>query len=79
MRFLITGTAGFIGFHLARRLIANGHWVSGVDGMTPYYDVKLKQARHALLERSNAFRAHVVDAGGDVPRCGGSPRTTGPT
>ena len=60
MRFLITGTAGFIGFHLARRLIANGHWVSGVDGMTPYYDVKLKQARHALLERSNAFKAHVA-------------------
>jgi UDP-glucuronate 4-epimerase len=60
MRFLITGTAGFIGFHLARRLIADGHFVCGVDGMTPYYDVTLKQARHALLERSNAFRGHIV-------------------
>jgi UDP-glucuronate 4-epimerase len=60
MRFLITGTAGFIGFHLGRRLIESGHWVSGLDGMTPYYDVKLKQARHALLERSNAFKGHVV-------------------
>ncbi len=60
MRFLITGTAGFIGFHLARRLIADGHFVSGLDGMTPYYDVTLKQARHALLGRSNGFRGHVV-------------------
>ena len=58
MRILVTGTAGFIGFHLARRLIADGHFVSGVDGMTPYYDVSLKRARHALLARSNAFRAH---------------------
>lgn len=60
MRFLITGTAGFIGFHLARRLIADGHFVRGVDGMTPYYDVALKQARHALLARSNAFAGHVA-------------------
>src|SRR5271156_5910943 len=60
MRFLITGTAGFIGFHLARRLIADGHFVSGVDGMTPYYDVTLKQARHAVLARSNAFAGHIA-------------------
>jgi UDP-glucuronate 4-epimerase len=60
MRFLVTGTAGFIGFHLARRLIADGHFVNGLDGMTPYYDVRLKQVRHALLARSNAFRAHVA-------------------
>ncbi|WP_026784696.1 NAD-dependent epimerase/dehydratase family protein, partial [Pleomorphomonas koreensis] len=57
MRFLITGTAGFIGFHLARRLLDDGHFVVGFDGMTPYYDVRLKEARHALLERSNGFRA----------------------
>lgn len=60
MRVLVTGTAGFIGFHLARRLIADGHFVSGVDGMTPYYDVSLKQARHSLLGRSNAFREHIL-------------------
>jgi UDP-glucuronate 4-epimerase len=60
MRFLITGTAGFIGFHLARRLVADGHFVSGVDGMTPYYDVTLKQARHAVLARSNAFTGHIA-------------------
>jgi UDP-glucuronate 4-epimerase len=57
MRFLITGTAGFIGFHLARRLLDAGHFVTGFDGMTQYYDVRLKEARHALLERSNGFRA----------------------
>ena len=45
MRCLVTGTAGFIGFHLARRLIAEGHEVIGVDGMTPYYDVQLKENR----------------------------------
>jgi UDP-glucuronate 4-epimerase len=58
MRCLVTGTAGFIGFHLARRLIADGHEVFGVDGMTPYYDVRLKEARVAQLERHNAFHAH---------------------
>ena len=38
MRILVTGTAGFIGFHLARRLLADGHQVAGVDGMTDYYE-----------------------------------------
>src|SRR5262249_39700686 len=37
MRFFVTGTAGFIGFHLARRLLADGHVVQGIDGLTPYY------------------------------------------
>jgi UDP-glucuronate 4-epimerase len=60
MRVFITGTAGFIGFHLARRLLADGHEVCGLDGMTPYYDVSLKHARHALLARSKAFRGHVA-------------------
>lgn len=60
MRFLITGTAGFIGFHLAKRLLADGHEVQGVDGMTPYYDVELKKARHAELAKSNHFTAHTL-------------------
>ncbi|BCJ89996.1 NAD-dependent epimerase [Terrihabitans soli] len=59
MKVLITGTAGFIGFHLARRLLDSGHFVTGFDGMTPYYDVALKEARHALLKRSNGFSEHV--------------------
>jgi UDP-glucuronate 4-epimerase len=60
MRFLITGTAGFIGFHLAKRLLADGHDVQGVDGMTPYYDVALKKKRQALLTKSNRFTAHTL-------------------
>lgn len=58
MRYLITGTAGFIGFHLAKRLLQQGHEVTGIDGMTPYYDVKLKEDRHAQLEQFDGFRAH---------------------
>ncbi|ACL59393.1 NAD-dependent epimerase/dehydratase family protein [Methylobacterium nodulans] len=49
MRCLVTGTAGFIGFHLARRLLAAGHAVVGVDGLTDYYDVALKRARLSAL------------------------------
>ena len=60
MRFLITGTAGFIGFHLARRLLVDGHDVQGVDGMTPYYDVTLKKKRQSLLTKSNRFTAHTL-------------------
>ena len=54
-RVFITGTAGFIGFHLALRLLAEGHEVHGYDGMTDYYDVRLKEDRHALLARHNGF------------------------
>jgi UDP-glucuronate 4-epimerase len=60
MRIFVTGSAGFIGFHLCRRLIALGHDVVGLDGMTPYYDPALKQARHAELLRSNLFQAHEI-------------------
>src|SRR5258707_12384495 len=56
MRSLITGIAGFIGFRLASRLLEDGHFVTGFDGMTRYYNVKLKAARHALLKRTNRFR-----------------------
>lgn len=56
MRILITGTAGFIGFHLARRLLDEGHFVVGFDGMTDYYDLRLKERRHEILSRSNGFK-----------------------
>ncbi|KIC45598.1 UDP-glucuronate 5-epimerase [Ruegeria sp. ANG-S4] len=54
-KVLITGTAGFIGFHLAKLLLANGDRVHGFDGMTDYYDVRLKQRRHAALLQSPNF------------------------
>lgn len=56
-RVLITGTAGFIGFHLARLLLSEGHRVHGYDGMTDYYDVSLKKKRHAMLLQSEGFGA----------------------
>jgi UDP-glucuronate 4-epimerase len=56
MRYFVTGTAGFIGFHLARRLLADGHEVIGFDGLTPYYNVKLKHMRHAALAQYPAFQ-----------------------
>lgn len=60
MRYFITGTAGFVGFHLARRLLAEGHAVAGYDAMTDYYDPALKRARHEILGRAGAFRATVA-------------------
>ena len=56
-KILITGTAGFIGFHLARLLLAEGFRVHGYDGMTDYYDVSLKQRRHAILLQTPGFSA----------------------
>ncbi|MCO5730653.1 NAD-dependent epimerase [Rhizobium sp. SSA_523] len=56
MHYMITGTAGFIGFHLARRLLEEGHRVTGLDGLTPYYNLRLKEARHAALGQFPAFR-----------------------
>ena len=51
-RVLVTGAAGFIGFHLSRRLLKDGYHVTGIDNLSPYYDVKLKEAR---LERLTPF------------------------
>jgi UDP-glucuronate 4-epimerase len=49
MRILVTGSAGFIGFHLAERLLRDGHDVAGLDNFNDYYSVRLKRDRHALL------------------------------
>ena len=52
----VTGTAGFIGFHLARHLLDEGFDVVGYDGLTDYYDVTLKEERHRILSGSPRFR-----------------------
>ena len=61
MQILVTGSAGFIGFHLARRLLREGHLVTGIDSFVPYYDLRLKEARHALLEAEPGFRGLRLD------------------
>jgi len=55
-KILVTGSAGFIGFHLCKRLLDKGFEVFGLDAMTDYYDVRIKQERHRLLStQSNRF------------------------
>ncbi len=56
-KIFITGTAGFIGFHLAQNLLDRGHDVIGFDGITDYYDVSLKQRRHQILKENPRFTA----------------------
>ncbi|MES2096918.1 MAG: NAD-dependent epimerase/dehydratase family protein [Pseudomonadota bacterium] len=58
MRVLVTGSAGFIGFHTARLLLDQGATVLGVDNFTPYYDPALKERRNAILEQYPDFTLH---------------------
>ncbi|MEO1920972.1 MAG: GDP-mannose 4,6-dehydratase [Sphingomonadaceae bacterium] len=57
-KVFITGSAGFIGFHLAQHLLDEGFAVVGYDGMTDYYDVRIKQRRHQMLSQNEHFAAH---------------------
>lgn len=64
MRILVTGAAGFIGFHVARRLLADHHEVVGLDSVNSYYDLRLKEGRLALLAQQRTFefvRAALTD------------------
>ena len=58
---LLTGVAGFIGFHVARRLLDGGRAVVGIDNLSPYYDVTLKEARLRQLEGLQGFRFDRID------------------
>lgn len=60
-RVLVTGAAGFIGFHLAGRLLKEGGRVVGVDNLNAYYDVNLKKARLAILKKYDNFTFHKID------------------
>lgn len=57
---LVTGSAGFIGFHLSRLLLEKGCRVIGIDGMTDYYDVSLKERRHQILSEYDKFSCHII-------------------
>src|SRR5260370_25517950 len=61
MSWLVTGSAGFIGFHLASYLLGRGERVIGVDNLNPYYDVRLKRARLAKLRSRVGFKFHRID------------------
>ena len=58
---LVTGAAGFIGFHLSRRLLQNGCRVTGIDNLNDYYDVSLKKARLEILNKNRAFSFQKID------------------
>lgn len=60
-KFLVTGTAGFIGYHVAERLLARGDEVLGVDNVNDYYDVNLKRSRLARLAPKPGFRFAEID------------------
>ncbi len=67
MNILVTGSAGFIGFHLSKRLLENGHSVVGLDNLNAYYDPRLKEARLAILNRQPGFsftRTDLADESG---------------
>ena len=66
MKILVTGAAGFIGFHTAQRFLARGDEVVGLDSLNEYYDVKLKQARLARLTPHSKFRFVKLDLADDL-------------
>jgi UDP-glucuronate 4-epimerase len=61
LTILVTGSAGFIGFHLSRRLLEAGEAVVGLDNLNAYYDPALKAARLAILERHSGYRHAKLD------------------
>src|SRR5258706_13132151 len=67
MRIFVTGVAGFIGFHVSLRLLARGDTVIGIDNVNSYYDVRLKEARFAILADHDRFQFHHIDLADGPP------------
>ena len=63
---LVTGAAGFIGFHLSRLLLTLGYKVSGIDNLNDYYEVSLKKSRLEILLEHENFSFHLMDLASDV-------------
>ena len=61
MTYLVTGAAGFIGFHLSKRLLAQGKSVVGIDNLNDYYDVNLKKTRLRELEENSEVTFYKLD------------------
>jgi UDP-glucuronate 4-epimerase len=61
MKILVTGAAGFIGYHVSSRLLADGHEVVGIDNFNDYYIVSLKRDRHAILEKEAGYTSIEAD------------------
>ena len=61
MKILVTGTAGFIGFHTSKRLLDSGHDVIGLDNLNNYYDINLKNDRLKILQEYDGFTFHKID------------------
>ena len=63
MTIIVTGSAGFIGFHTAKKLLEHGHNVIGIDNFNDYYDVQIKEDRNKILEENKNFKLYRVDLG----------------
>ena len=61
MKILVTGSAGFIGYHVSSELLERGHQVIGIDNFNHYYDVRLKERRNQLLEKYPAYRLYKMN------------------
>ena len=60
-KYLITGSAGFIGFHLSKKLLLDGSSVIGIDNLNDYYDQNLKKDRNKILKKHKNYKFNKID------------------